>query len=310
MGKMKEMDIDTPKKPPSALELIKEQLDKKKDDYEKMFPIPININHFIWTAYLAVVENQGLIKCTKVSLFTAIGNAAEVGLDFTPAKGHAYLIPYHNKKSGLLEAKFIPGYGGLIEVALRSGKVIKIEARLVYSNEDFHIQYGTNPKIDHIPLIKEKGNTIGAYAIGWMIGGLPLFEFMSKEQLDAIRKYAKTPKFWTDHEGEMQRKTAVRRLYKYLPSTPEMAKLVKFDNEAVGLIDIPFASQITDTGKSREDAILDDIKGEKETSPEEPQKEKIPSTLDILTGEIAQEVQEKKPTKKDTKKPEGDDLPF
>lgn len=310
MSKMSEIDIDTPKKQPSALELVKERLDKRKDDYEKMFPVPMNINHFIWTAYLAIVDNPGLIKCTQASLFTAIGNAAEVGLDFTPAKRHAYIIPYHNQKTGLLLAKFIPGYGGLIEVALRSGKVIKIEARIVHSNEDFSMEYGTNPFIRHIPLTKDKGHVIGAYAIGWMVGGLPLFEFMSKEQLDEIKGHSKSKKFWGEYEDEMQRKTAVRRLYKYLPSTPEMAKLERFDNESVGVIDMPFSSQITGNGKTREDAILDEIKEEKATTtteepPEEPKEEKIQTTMEIL-----QDAPMEKPTKKGTKKPEEDGLPF
>lgn len=251
MGAMKDKTIGTPEKQLKPIDVIKDQLEKRKEDFAGMLPIPMKIDHFLWTAYLAILKQPELLNCTKQSLFTAIGNAAEVGLDFTPAKRHAYLVPYKG------EATFMPGYGGLIEVALRSGKVIKIESRLVYSEEEFEMEYGTQPYIRHIPKQENRGDVIGAYAIAWMTGGLPIFEFMSKSELDTIKGYAKTQKIWGEHESEMQRKSVVRRLYKYLPSTPEMAKVEQYDNNMFNMN----TSVASGEHKSRADSIMDSLTG-------------------------------------------------
>lgn len=58
---------------------------------------------------------------------------------------------------------------------------------------------------------------------------------MTKAQLDRIKlgtqsKGAYGP--WKDHEDEMQRKTVVRRIAKYLPLTPELADAFALEDEA------------------------------------------------------------------------------
>lgn len=256
-------------------ETIKELLIRKQTDIKQLLPTHINIDRFIKSALLAVARNDKLQKCTKESVFTGVVNAAELGLDFTPAKGHAYLIPYGD------QATFMPGYRGLIDLAKRSGTIAKIEAHIVHENDKFILEYGLEPKLIHKPIIKgDTGEIIGAYAIAWFKGEDPQYEFMTKKQLDGIRKRAKTDTIWKSDEGEMCRKTPVRRLFKYLPCSPDLEKALEYDNHIAGVIDAP-----EDNGLSRTENLANLII----TNP-------TPTDVDAKTGEVIESPDTSKET--------------
>ena len=260
-------------------ETIKALLIRKQADIKQLLPTHVNVDRFIKSALLAVARNDRLLECSPASVFTSVVNAAELGLDFTPAKGHAYLIPYKR------EATFMPGFRGMIELAKRSGTIIKIEAHVVYEKDIFDIEYGLDPKLIHKPCIKgNQGNVTGAYAIAWFKGDDPQYEYMTREQLDGIRKRAKTDYVWQSDFSEMCRKTAVRRLFKYLPCSPDLEKAIEFDNAIAGIND---GSR---TPKQSGTAALAEMIAP-ESTPE-------PRTVNMETGEVEQGNPEPKPTTK------------
>lgn len=228
------MGTELQKAPQSAVpETIQKMLESRRVDIQELLPAHIDVNRFIKSALLAVARNNTLKQCTPVSLFTAVVNAAELGLDFTPAKGHAYLVPYGK------EATFMPGYRGLAELAIRGGKVAQIWSYIVYEHDEFSIVYGTIPDIKHVPLLTgNKGKIVGAYSVARFKDGTVQFEYMDYEQLMAIKKRSKAANNgpWVTDEGEMIRKTVMRRLYKYLPSSPDLEKAIELDNAAVGFV--------------------------------------------------------------------------
>ncbi len=191
------------------------------------FPIDMNLQRFLKSTMAAISRNPDLAKCTRTSLFLATVDAAETGLDFTPAKGWACIVPYGN------EAKFMPMYRGLIELATRTGRIHHIESHLVYLNDTFLYEYGTSPKIDHRPdVLHDRGEMIGAYAVAFYPDGFQQFHYMSLVELNRIRKFAKTEKVWSPHPEEMYRKCPVRNLFKYLPlSSPELSLAMERDND-------------------------------------------------------------------------------
>jgi len=212
---------------------LKHYIDERRPEITAMLPSHVNVERFLKSALLAVARDPKLQACTPLSLFTAVLNAAELGLDFTPARGAAYLIKYGDI------ATFMPGYRGLIDLAKRTGDVSRIEAHLVYENDKFELEYGAESKLTHVPeLRKERGKMIGVYAVANFKNGESQFEYMSKQQVDDIRKRSKAAgngPWVTDYE-EMSRKTALRRLYKYLPSSSDLLdKAIEADNKAIGL---------------------------------------------------------------------------
>ncbi len=213
---------------------ISTMLEAKRPEIEQLLPAHVDVNRFIKSALLAVARQPKLKSCTSASLFQAIVSAAELGLDFTQAKGHAYLVPYGN------EATFMPGYRGLIDLAKRSGTITKIEAHPVHENDEFELRLGTESRLDHRPLLKgDRGPVQGAYAVAFFDNAPPQFEYMTLEQLESIRgrSKAKNNGPWKTDTDEMYRKTVVRRLAKYLPISPDLEKAIEADNRAIGLLD-------------------------------------------------------------------------
>jgi len=164
-----------------------------------------------------------LLQCSRQSLMSCMMQSAQLGLEPGGVMGHMYFVPYKG------EATPIIGYKGLIDLARRSGQIVSISARVVYSKDEFRYAYGLNEYLEHVPALGDRGNPTFVYAVANLVGGGHAFEVMSVEQVNAIRNRAvsymyaednqKKNSVWHLHWDEMARKTAIRRIYKYLPSS-------------------------------------------------------------------------------------------
>ena len=85
--------------------------------------------------------------------------AAQLGVEPNTPIGQAYLIPYGN------QVQFQLGYKGLIDLAYRSGEVQSIQAHEVHENDTFEYELGLNPKLKHVPAMKDRGPVILYYAV-------------------------------------------------------------------------------------------------------------------------------------------------
>lgn len=200
----------------------------------KALPNHLTPDRFMRIALTELRKNPELGLCDPYSFLGAVIQSAQLGLEPGSGLGHAYLIPFKNHRTGVKEVQFIPGFRGLIELARRSGQIETISARVVREKDYFEFQYGDDEKIVHRPFQgaeEDAGNPTYVYAIAKMKGGGIQREVMSVAQVERVRERKKSdnPVWKTDWE-EMARKTAVRRLAKYLPLTPEMAAAIEADD--------------------------------------------------------------------------------
>lgn len=203
-------------------------IDAKMPQIAQMLPAGLDAERFRRVAIQALVKNPDLWQCTPISIVTAIVEAAQLGLEPTGLLGGAFLVPYNvnvgNRDNPRYEkrAQLIVGYRGLAELAWRTDQM-RIEARVVHRGDEFAYAFGTDPFIRHIPQMVDPGEVTHVYAVASLRGGGRQFEVMSLEQVEAIRDRARhrNPVWDSDFE-EMARKTAVRRLVKYLPLSPQI----------------------------------------------------------------------------------------
>lgn len=209
-------------------------------------------------ARIAVTElrkTPKLMQCDQMSFLGAIMQCAQLGLEPGGALGHAYLLPFDKRqKQGnqwvtvATEAQLIIGYRGMIDLARRSGQIVSLSARAVHENDAFSYAYGLEEKLEHVP--NEDGNP-GAlthvYAVARLKDGGVQFEVMSKAAVDKVRALSKSSDKgpWVDHYEEMAKKTAIRRLFKYLPVSIELQRAVNIDEKAEADIPQDNASVIT-----------------------------------------------------------------
>ncbi len=177
-------------------------------------------------------KTPALADCDRATFFGAVLQCAQLGLEPGAALGHAYLLP-RRKKGGGQEVQLIIGYQGMIDLVERDGK-ITIDAHCVYENDVFEISYGTDAKVIHKPALVKPGELIGAYAIGTYTDGRFKARFLSLDEIELAKKSSAAGDFgpWKTSYNEMAMKTAVRRLFKMLPKSPELARVIELEDRA------------------------------------------------------------------------------
>lgn len=188
---------------------------------------------FLAAAMTSIQGNDKLLECRPDSLFTCLMESAQLRLVPGKAIGHAYLVPYKNT------CTFIIGYRGMIELATRGGKVRKIEARTVHEGDHFDFGFGFEPFIDHKPSLeaenKTKHNLLAVYAVATLKDGTHQVDVLRPDEIEAARQRSQSGKNnngpWGSDYLEMARKTAVRRLCKYLPLSLDVAQAIGEDEQ-------------------------------------------------------------------------------
>ncbi|QHD50018.1 recombination protein RecT [Vreelandella aquamarina] len=215
--------------------------DRFKSQIARALPKHITPDRITRIALTEVNKTPQLGQCAPMSLFGAIVQSAQLGLELGGALGHAYLVPFkknykddNGQWQNTMEAQFIIGYRGMIDLARRSGQMVSLQSHAVYEGDEFEFEYGLNEKLKHVPTRGEKGALIAVYAVAKLVGGGHQIEVMWREDVEAVKQASKAGKSgpWVDHFEEMAKKTVIRRLFKYLPVSVEMQRAVALDEQA------------------------------------------------------------------------------
>lgn len=223
-----------------------------KDKFASALPSVITPERFARISANAVASNPQLAKCSQTSLIGALLCSAQAGLEPNTSLGQAYIIPYGDK------AQFQISYKGLIELAHRSGQLKDISAHIVYENDTFEYELGLDPKLKHIPAMKDRGEATWVYAVYHLNSGGYGFEVMSVEDINRHRRqYSKTrgSSPWDTAWEEMAKKTVVKKALKYAPMASDFVRATNQDEHTA---DIDLSSDFTEaTVDYSDDQIID-----------------------------------------------------
>jgi recombination protein RecT len=212
---------------------------KIKQQMALALPRHVTADRLARVALTEVRRNPALARCDQMSFLGAIMTCAQLGLEPGGTLGHAYLVPYENRKAGRTEVQFILGYRGMIELARRSGQIQSIEARAVYEGDQFEVKFGLDSDLSHIPDFDNPNRTQPdklrfVYAVAKLRDGGVQFDVLSRREIEAVRAQSKaaTSGPWQTHYEAMALKTVIRRLFKYLPISIELATAIEQDERA------------------------------------------------------------------------------
>ena len=272
---------------------LSQYLEARKSALAAVLPKYLTPERLSKIACAAVSRTPKLMQCTIPSLYMAVTQAAQLGLE-PSLQGSCYLVPFGN------QATLIVGYRGLIDLCRRSGGVLKVEARIVYENDMFDYNYGIKPTLSHDPgPVTNRGAMVSVYAIAWLSETMTQFEVMGADEVNKVRNSSRAGNSgpWVDWTEEMWKKTAVRRLAKYLPMAVEMRQAMSIEDAAeagkapiVGLPGeeifeadlVPHEEEPSETQKSVQEKVLKKV-GKKPAKKEEPVPDGVFSL--IITGE-------------------------
>jgi recombination protein RecT len=196
-------------------------------------------NRLLSIAFTAIAYDDKLVTCDPATLFGGVIESLKLGLTIGGPMQECWLIPFWNSKRKVSEAVMIVGYQGYRNLLDRAKATLDLHPRAVFANDEFDVEYGTNPRIHHRPHWMlgrpEPGEFIAAYAVARLRGGGLQLEVMPKYEIDEHRAQsrAKDSGPWVTHYVPMALKTVVRKIAKYLPKTSwELARAMDLDTRA------------------------------------------------------------------------------
>lgn len=216
---------------------MKDLLYSLKDEFRNALPKLIPPGKFIRTILTSFNRTPKLMECTPVSVVACLFQSAQLGLIPDGVTGEAYLIPFENKKKNVMECQFIPGYRGIVALAMRSGQVRRFQPRVVLDTDIFDFEYGLNEKLIHKPS-GIGGKPTHFYCVLEFLNGGKMFDVMTVEEVNFVRdtsaNYKASQKFhfpstWDTHYEAMGMKTVVRRLGKLAPVSPDFQAAINLD---------------------------------------------------------------------------------
>lgn len=204
-----------------------------KEQVQKALPSNIPVDRFLRAAMTEVRNNPKLLQCDPVSFAGCIIECAQLGLLPGSSLGYAYFVPFYSSKEKKYLCQIIIGYIGLIELAYRGGFVSGITSRVVREGDHFYQCDGNNERFEHESLHDESRPMTHVYAYAKLKSGGFVSEVIPLNQINSLMEKNKGKDSWRDHTVAMLRKTAVRRLCKYIPKDPLLEMAIQLDDPSM-----------------------------------------------------------------------------
>jgi recombination protein RecT len=148
--------------------------------------------------------------------------AATFDLPIDPTLGYAYIVPFNNRKddgSYVMEASFVIGYRGLLQLAMRTGAYEKIN--VVDVREGELVSYNRLTEDVELEFVEDEDERDALPIVGWcgyyrLTNGMEKTIYMSRKQIvkheEKNRKGKYMGKGWRTDFDAMAAKTVLRRL--------------------------------------------------------------------------------------------------
>lgn len=205
--------------------------ERVKEQVGRCLPRHLTTDRFLRVAMTALMRTPKLMECDEASFMKCLLDLSSYGLE--PDGRRAHLIPFRNNKLNITECTLIIDWKGLAELALRSGLISRLHADVVCENDEFAFDLGEvlHHKID---FKKERGEVYAAYALAQTKDGPTFTAVMTKDEIEGIRRRSRsgTNGPWVTDWREMAKKTAFRRLSKWLPLSAEFRDAVEREDDA------------------------------------------------------------------------------
>lgn len=256
------------------------EVSKRKDSFARLLPSNLKPEWFEAEVRVAVARTPRLMECDPVSVFDAITTCAQLGLSPSGRLGSAYLIPYGQK------CTLVVGYRGMVDLAYRSGEVVSVGAQVVHQNDDFAAHEGFDLQVTHRRTEGEPGPLRAVYAWANTKAGGTIKVLMLRREVEPIKRAALAkkrsgapPTPWETNEEEMWKKTALRRLFKVSPLSPQKASALTkaLEAEDAQWEDIPMDSGAEDVAPATgTEGLKATLKAKKQAPPEDAATEPLP----------------------------------
>jgi recombination protein RecT len=203
-----------------ALVSIKKRIESQIDEKQKALPEGFQKERFVQNCLIVLKNMKGIQDIDVNSVSRTLLQAAFLGLDFLSKE--CYAIAYYNKHTNSYEINFQTDYKGEVKLAKKYSinPIKEIYAKVVREGDDFQeIITDGKQSINFIPRPFSDKIIIGAFAVVLYADGSMMYEVMSSKEINSVKdnySKSKNSEAWSKSEGEMYKKTVLRRLCKHI----------------------------------------------------------------------------------------------
>jgi recombination protein RecT len=197
----------------TQLQCAHENLDNLLESKNDALPSGFNKVRFLQNSMAYLADNIKDIQKYKVEdIAVSLFKGAVLGLDFLNKECHVVTEG--------TTVTFQTDYKGEKKLAKKYSvrPVLDIYAKNVRQGDEFREEIkGGKPTVSFSPLAFNNSPIIGTFAVALFEDGGMVYETLTSEELELIRKsYGKNPnsQAWDNSQGEMYKRTALRRLCK------------------------------------------------------------------------------------------------
>ena len=202
---------------------VAETIVNMRREITQALPKHMDADRIARLALTVIRKDKALAACKPESFVGALLTASALGLE-VGVNGEAYLVAYKG------ECTLIVGYQGYAKLFWQHPLAQHLDAQAVHAADDFDYAYGLDPFLRHKPALTDRGAVVAYYAVAGLTSGARLFVVLSADEVKALRggKVGSSgnipdPMHW------MERKTALRQLFKLLPKSPTLARALDSD---------------------------------------------------------------------------------
>lgn len=199
---------------------LRQQLTRMGPELKNALPSNISPEKFQRVVLTVASLNPDLLAADRKALLGACMRCAADGL--VPDGREAALVLFGSKP------QYMPMVAGLLKRARNSGEISTINAHVIYEHDDFKVTLGDDEGITHTPAwATDRGKMVGVYAIAKLKDGGIQRALLSAAEVEKVRNVSKSKGAgpWVQWTEEMWKKTALRRLTKYLPMDAESERM-------------------------------------------------------------------------------------
>ena len=225
---------------------------------------PARVRRFTASITSAVAVNPAFQECDAGTILAGALLGESLNLSPSPQLGQYYLVPFKNRKANKIDAQFVLGYKGYIQLALRSGQYADLDVTEIKQGEYLGKDSMTGkPKFQFIEDDDQRDAlpTVGYMAYFEYMNGFRKVLYWSKEKMMnhadtyskafSRQKYeellaGKIPEsemwkyssFWYKSFDDMAKKTMLRQLIsRWGVMSIEMTKALESDNAVAAVAD-------------------------------------------------------------------------
>lgn len=209
----------------SPYQEIEGSLASMQGDLASTLPSHIKPDAFQQVALTAIQNDPALLNADRQSLFNSLKKAAQDGL--LPDGREGALIMFKNR------AQWMPMIGGVLKKIRQSGELASITAQIVHQSDQFDYWIDDDGEhLRHRPSFSDdRGAVRLVYALAKTKQGSVYIEVMTYQDVEKVRGASRSKNGgpWVTWWEQMAKKSAMHRLAKRLPLSPEIMTVVQRD---------------------------------------------------------------------------------